>query len=156
MKSSINRPTSLSAKAVQTAVLSPKHRRNPRATLYSPPPSHTLNSRAVLTRPSPGSNRSMISPRAIRSYLHEPEAFIFRAVSPLIDSSQDQWSDPSGVVIRPPSIVEPWRPGLPTISLIVHAQERQRFDPQTFADMKIGVLIPAHHIQEEVALKTSG
>src|SRR5881394_2040111 len=78
MKSSINRPTSLSAKAVQTAVFKPKHRRNPRATLYSPPPSHTLNSRAVRTRPSPGSKRSMISPNETRSYLHEPAGLILR------------------------------------------------------------------------------
>src|SRR5213082_3529241 len=72
MKSSMSRPTSLSANAVQTAVLRPKQRRSPRATLYSPPPSHTLNSRAVRTRPSPGSSRSMISPREIRSYRQEP------------------------------------------------------------------------------------
>src|SRR6267142_858020 len=78
MKSSINRPTSLSANAVQTAVLSPKHRRIPRATLYSPPPSQTLNSRAVLTRPSPGSKRSMISPNATRSNLHEAAGLMFR------------------------------------------------------------------------------
>src|SRR5882762_5303388 len=72
MKSSSNRPTSLSASAVQTAVLRPKQRRSPRATLYSPPPSQTLNSRAERTRPSPGSSRSMISPSATRSYLHDP------------------------------------------------------------------------------------
>src|SRR5881396_1175831 len=71
MKSSMSRPTSLSAKAVATAVLKPKQRRRPRATLYSPPPSQTLNSRAVRTRPSPGSRRSMTSPSAIRSYLQE-------------------------------------------------------------------------------------
>ena len=40
IRSSSSRPTSLSAKAVTTAVRSPKHRRSPRATLYSPPPSH--------------------------------------------------------------------------------------------------------------------
>ena len=47
MKSSISRPTSLSAKAVTTAVRLPKQRRRPRATLYSPPPSQTRNLRAV-------------------------------------------------------------------------------------------------------------
>src|SRR2546429_9684487 len=78
MKSSIRRPTSLSAKAVATAVRKPKQRRSPRATLYSPPPSHTLNSRAVRTRPSPGSKRSMISPSATRSYLHELAGLIFK------------------------------------------------------------------------------
>ena len=41
MKSSTSRPTSLSANAVTTAVRSPKQRRSPRATLYSPPPSQT-------------------------------------------------------------------------------------------------------------------
>ena len=46
-KSSSSRPTSLSAKAVTTAVRSPKQRRSPRATLYSPPPSQTRNERAV-------------------------------------------------------------------------------------------------------------
>src|SRR6266568_2999044 len=79
MKSSSNRPTSLSANAVQTAVFKPKQRRNPRATLYSPPPSQALNSRAVRTRPSPGSSRSMISPSAIRSYRHEPAGLIFKS-----------------------------------------------------------------------------
>src|SRR5439155_1749457 len=79
MKSSMSRPTSLSANAVATAVLKPKQRRSPRATLYSPPPSHTLNSRAQRTRPSPGSSRSMISPSAIRSYLQEPAGLMFRA-----------------------------------------------------------------------------
>src|SRR5262245_35770181 len=78
MKSSSKRPTSLSANAVQTAVLKPKQRRKPRATLYSPPPSQALNSRAVRTLPSPGSNRSMISPKAIMSYLHEPAGLISR------------------------------------------------------------------------------
>src|SRR6266566_27090 len=78
MKSSSKRPTSLSANAVQMAVLRPKQRRRPRATLYSPPPSQTLNSRAQRTRPSPGSRRSMISPSARRSYLQEPAGLMFR------------------------------------------------------------------------------
>src|SRR5437588_5452602 len=78
MKSSSKRPTSLSAKAVQTAVFKLKQRRRPRATLYSPPPSQTLNSRAVRTRPSPGSSRSMISPSASRSYLHELAGLTFK------------------------------------------------------------------------------
>jgi len=38
MKSSMRWPTSLSTKAVQTAVRRPKHLRRPRATLYSPRP----------------------------------------------------------------------------------------------------------------------
>ena len=41
IRSSIRRPTGLSASAVTTAVRSPKQRRRPRATLYSPPPSQT-------------------------------------------------------------------------------------------------------------------
>ena len=41
-RSSIRRPTGLSARAVTTAVRSPKQRRSPRATLYSPPPSQTV------------------------------------------------------------------------------------------------------------------
>ena len=68
IKSSIRCPISLSASALITAVFSPKHLRNPRATLYSPPPSQALNCRAVRTRPSPGSRRSMISPRETSAY----------------------------------------------------------------------------------------
>src|SRR5438876_1690919 len=84
MKSSNSRPTSLSAKAVHTAVRKPKQRRSPRATLYSPPPSQALNSRAVRTRPSPGSRRSMISPRARRSYLQAEAGFkLSVAIGPL-------------------------------------------------------------------------
>src|SRR5690606_2733170 len=67
MKSSMRRPTSLSAKAVTTAVRRPKQRRRPRATLYSPPPSHAVKERAVRTRMSPGSRRSMTSPSEIWS-----------------------------------------------------------------------------------------
>src|SRR6267154_2739342 len=70
IRSSSSRPTGLSASAVTMAVLSPKHRRKPRARLYSPPPSHTLNWRAEATRTSPGSSRSMTSPRLTRSHLH--------------------------------------------------------------------------------------
>ena len=51
MKSSTRRPTSLSTSAVTTAVRRPKHRRNPRATLYSPPPSQT-SERAGVADPS--------------------------------------------------------------------------------------------------------
>src|ERR1035437_3197930 len=69
MRSSSRRPTGLSARAVTMAVLRPKQRRRPRATLYSPPPSHTLNWRAVATRTSPGSRRSMTSPSETRSHL---------------------------------------------------------------------------------------
>src|SRR5688500_17741898 len=71
MKSSTRRPTSLSAKAVTTAVLRPKHLRRPRATLYSPPPSQALKLRAVRMRMSPGSRRSITSPRETWSNLQE-------------------------------------------------------------------------------------
>src|SRR5450755_1055984 len=70
MRSSIKRPMALSASAVMMAVSKPKQRRSPRATLYSPPPSHARNSRAVLMRMSPGSRRSITSPRLTRSNLH--------------------------------------------------------------------------------------
>src|ERR1035437_1794180 len=63
MKSSTRRPISLSANAVTTAVRSPKARRRPRATLYSPPPSQARKDLAVRIRPSPGSRRSITSPR---------------------------------------------------------------------------------------------
>src|SRR5690348_7513849 len=67
MRSWTSRPTGLSAKAVTTAVSRPKQRLSPRATLYSPPPSQTWKLRVVATRPSPGSSRSITSPRATRS-----------------------------------------------------------------------------------------
>src|SRR5260370_798885 len=83
MRSSSSRPTGLSASAVTMAVFNPKHRRNPRATLYSPPPSHTLNCRAVATRTSPGSRRSMTSPRLTRSHLHSSFACTTRLFASL-------------------------------------------------------------------------
>src|SRR5882724_9978029 len=49
------------------AVSSPKHRFNPRATLYSPPPSLTSKRRVVQMRYSPGSKRSITSPKLTRS-----------------------------------------------------------------------------------------
>src|SRR5580692_7112951 len=77
MRSCTSRPTGLSANAVTTAVSRPKARLRPRATLYSPPPSETRKSRVVVIRPSPGSNRSMISPRATRSKRHSDLGLIF-------------------------------------------------------------------------------
>src|SRR5690242_4940884 len=53
--------------AVTTAASSPKHRLRPRATLYSPPPSYTLNERVVQMRRSPGSKRTITSPRLTMS-----------------------------------------------------------------------------------------
>ena len=67
MRSSTRRPTGLSASTVATAVRRPKQRRRPRATLYSPPPSHTAKCRVVWMRPSPGSRRSITSPRLKQS-----------------------------------------------------------------------------------------
>src|SRR5258708_9313221 len=59
-----------SAKDVTTAVSRPKQRLSPRATLYSPPPSQTSKERVVAMRFSPGSKRTMISPRLTRSQRH--------------------------------------------------------------------------------------
>src|SRR6267154_4211140 len=70
MRSWRSRPTGSSAKAVTTAVSKPKQRFSPRATLYSPPPSQTSNERVVAMRFSPGSKRTMISPRLTRSQRH--------------------------------------------------------------------------------------
>src|SRR5476649_2430331 len=70
MKSSTRWPTSLSTKAVQTAVFRPKAFRRPREVLYSPPPSQALKRRAVRMRPSPGSRRSMTSPSESWSRAH--------------------------------------------------------------------------------------
>src|SRR5262249_13948140 len=67
MRSCTRRPTGLSASAVTTAVSSPKQRFNPRATLYSPPPSQTRNSRVVWIRSSPGSSLSITSPSETQS-----------------------------------------------------------------------------------------
>ena len=81
IKSSINRPISLSAKAVTTPVSMPKHRRNPRATLYSPPPSHAEKFRDVRILPSPGSRRSIISPSETRSYRQSDFDLISRLIN---------------------------------------------------------------------------
>src|SRR5579883_1445365 len=70
IKSSSSRPTGLSTNAVTIAVSRPKQRRKPRATLYSPPPSQTEKERAVQILFSPGSNRSITSPRLTRSQRH--------------------------------------------------------------------------------------
>ena len=70
MKSSINIPTSLSANAVMIPVFILKHLLSPRATLYSPPPSHARKLLAVRILPSPGSRRSITSPRDTSSNLH--------------------------------------------------------------------------------------
>ena len=80
MKSSISIPTSLSAKAVITAVSILKHFRRPRITLYSPPPSHARKERAVRILPSPGSRRSITSPKETASYLHSFFDFKFRFI----------------------------------------------------------------------------
>src|SRR4029077_2409229 len=69
-RSCSRRPTGSSANAVTTAVSKPKQRLSPRATLYSPPPSQTSNERVVAMRFSPGSKRTMISPRLTRSQRH--------------------------------------------------------------------------------------
>src|SRR5439155_7877982 len=67
MRSSTRRPTGLSARVVTMEVSKSKQRFRPRATLYSPPPSETSKLRVVQTRRSPGSKRSMTSPRLSRS-----------------------------------------------------------------------------------------
>src|ERR1700690_2819032 len=77
MRSSIKRPTGLSASAVIIPVRKPKQRRRPRATLYSPPPSHTSNLRAVWMRPAPGSRRNITSPRQRRSQRQFEACLIF-------------------------------------------------------------------------------
>src|SRR6266403_1397566 len=70
MRSWSSVPTGSSVNAVTIAVFNPKQRFSPRATLYSPPPSHTSNDRAVAMRRSPGSSRTMTSPRLTRSQRH--------------------------------------------------------------------------------------
>src|SRR5215831_9749654 len=74
----MRRPTALSTNAVTIADSRPKHLFNERATLYSPPPSYTSNLRVVQIRLSPGSNRNMTSPRAMRSHLHPSFGFVLR------------------------------------------------------------------------------
>src|SRR5882724_1924170 len=68
MRSWRSLPTGSSANAVTTAVSRPKQRFSPRATLYSPPPSHTSKDRAVAMRRSPGSSRTITSPKLTRSH----------------------------------------------------------------------------------------
>ena len=53
-RSSISRPTGLSANAVTTAVRIPKQRARPRATLYSPPPSQAGRCGSSRSGPRPG------------------------------------------------------------------------------------------------------
>src|ERR1700722_18124904 len=67
MKSSTSLPIGLSANAVAIAVRIPKQRRSSRATLYSPPPSQAWNCLAVWILPSPGSRRSITSPKLTQS-----------------------------------------------------------------------------------------
>ena len=81
MKSSTRCPTSLSARAVRTAVFRPKHLRSPRTTLYSPPPSQARNDLAVRIRPSPGSRRSITSPRDTASNAHSFAGFKFKSIT---------------------------------------------------------------------------
>src|SRR5207245_4943120 len=83
MRSCRRRPTGSSANAVTTAVSKPKQRFSPRATLYSPPPSHTSKDRAVAMRRSPGSNRTITSPRLTRSQRHSFFGRIVSAMSSL-------------------------------------------------------------------------
>src|ERR1041385_4692246 len=80
MRSWTRRPTALSASAVTTAASIPKQRLRPRATLYSPPPSQTWNVRVVATRPSPGSRRSITSPRLTMSQRQSFFDFTVKAV----------------------------------------------------------------------------
>src|SRR5258708_3945233 len=62
----------------------PKQRFNPRATLYSPPPSLTRKSRAVQILYSPGSKRSMTSPRLIKSQRHASFGLMERGIFSLL------------------------------------------------------------------------
>ena len=75
IRSSSNCPIGFFANAVMTVVRMPKHRLSPRATLYSPPPSQARKVRAVWMRSSPGSSRSMTSPRLMQSHLQPSGAF---------------------------------------------------------------------------------
>src|SRR5712664_791825 len=68
MRSCRSLPTGSSANAVTTVVSRPKQRFSPRATLYSPPPSQTSKDRAVWMRRSPGSSRTITSPKLTRSH----------------------------------------------------------------------------------------
>src|SRR5215510_8040376 len=81
MRSCTSRPTGLSTSAVTIAVSSPKQRLRPRATLYSPPPSQTWKLRVVWMRPSPGSRRSITSPRLTRSKRQPAFGFTLRDIA---------------------------------------------------------------------------
>src|SRR5882762_10070678 len=79
----------LSAIAVTTAVSSPKQRFNPRATLYSPPPSYTSKLRVVQILFSPGSSRSITSPRLIMSQRHFSFGRIFRLMNSSFNANRN-------------------------------------------------------------------
>src|SRR5665648_1297534 len=87
MKSSTRRPISLSARAVTIPARSPNARRRPRVTLYSPPPSQARKDRAVRMRPSPGSRRSITSPRDTASKRHSDAGRMLRSAIVILLSS---------------------------------------------------------------------
>src|SRR5260221_8725657 len=64
------------------AVSSPKQRFSPRATLYSPPPSLTAKCRVVQVRYSPGSKRSITSPRLTTSQRQPSFGLTTGAIAP--------------------------------------------------------------------------
>ena len=102
-RSSRSRPTGLSTRAVTTAVRRPKQRFRPRATLYSPPPSHARNARAVWIRVSPGSRRSMTSPRLTRSKRHADAGLRFRLMAARLRPGRWRRAAPgAGTVASPP------------------------------------------------------
>src|SRR6266403_1280680 len=88
MRSWSSLPTGSSVKAVTIAVSRPKQRLSPRATLYSPPPSQTSKERVVAMRFSPGSKRTMISPRLTRSQRHCCFDLICRVTRSLSNNSR--------------------------------------------------------------------
>jgi len=61
-------------------VLSPKHRFNPRATLYSPPPSLTSRKAALSNAYRPGRTQHRLRPKLTRSQRHESFCLIVKDI----------------------------------------------------------------------------
>src|SRR5215475_6723145 len=64
--------------------------------------------------------------------------------------TQDQRAYPARVICFDPGGVRGWSGKLP-ISSNIQLSRRQRFDAPPLRDMKIGILVPADHVKEEIA-----
>ena len=90
MQSSTSRPTGLSANAVAIAVRSPKHRRRPARHVVLAAALPDLKCRVVCVRPSPGSRRSITSPKLRQSQRRAPSGITIEFIN-VDESSQSHF-----------------------------------------------------------------